>query len=135
MNSKIYDLFCKNNKKKIINRETALIFEDKKISYFDLHLKSKTICENLSKDNKLLNKKIIVALENTEKYVYLLLAASKLNISLILVNPEIKITQLNKIKKDSELMIVNKNNLKYFKENDVKIKILTIERLVLKKKI
>ena len=130
MNSKIYDLFCKNNKKKIINRETALIFEDKKISYFDLHLKSKTICENLSKDNKLLNKKIIVALENTEKYVYLLLAASKLNISLILVNPEIKITQLNKIKKDSELMIVNKNNLKYFKENDVKMKILTIERLV-----
>ena len=126
MNSKIYDLFCKNNKKKIINRETALIFEDKKISYFDLHLKSKTICENLSKDNKLLNKKIIVALENTEKYVYLLLAASKLNISLILVNPEIKITQLNKIKKDSELMIVNKNNLKYFKENDVKMKILKI---------
>lgn len=134
MNSKIYNLFCKNNYKKIINRETALIFEDKKISYFDLHLKSQIICENLSKDNKLLNKKIIVALENTEKYIYLLLAASKLNISLILVNPEIKITQLNKIKKDSKLMIVDKDNLKYFQQSDVKMKFLTIERLVLKKK-
>ena len=112
MNSKIFKKLYKKNFK---NTETALIFENKKISFLQLISKSKIVAENLSRKNNLLKTRVIVALENSEKYVYLLIAASKLNLSLILVSPDIKNNDLNKIKKNARLIIVDKKNLKNYK--------------------
>ena len=112
MNSKIFKKLYKKNFK---NTETALIFENKKISFLQLISKSKIVAENLSRKNNLLKTRVIVALENSEKYVYLLIAASKLNLSLILVSPDIKNNDLNKIKKNAKLIIVDKKNLKNYK--------------------
>ena len=129
MNSKIFKILYKKNFK---NKETALIFENKKISFLQLISKSKIVAENLSRKNNLLKTRVIVALENSEKYVYLLIAASKLNLSLILVSPDIKNNDLNKIKKNARLIIVDKKNLKNYKFFFKKMAFFSIEDLIKK---
>ena len=130
MNSKIFNTLCKKNSK---NKKTALIFENQIISYSELITNSKIVAENLSRENKLLKTRIIVALENSEKYVYLLLAASKLNLSLVLVSPDIRSNELNEIKKDASLLIVDKKNIKIYKLFLNKINLYSIEDLIEKK--
>ena len=51
MNSKIFKKLYKKNFK---NKETALIFKNKKISFLQLISKSKIVAENLSRKNNLL---------------------------------------------------------------------------------
>jgi len=130
MNSKIFNTLCKKNSK---NKKTALIFENQIISYSELITNSKIVAENLSRENKLLKTRIIVALENSEKYVYLLLAASKLNLSLVLVSPDIRSNELNEIKKDASLLIVDKKNIINYKLFLNKINLYSIEDLIKKK--
>ena len=100
ISSEIYQNFYRKNLVKIKNKKKiALIFENKKISYHTLLLNSDIVAFNLSKEKKFLKSTIIVSLENSEKYVYLLLAASKLNVSLLLINPDSTEVQIQKIKK------------------------------------
>jgi acyl-CoA synthetase (AMP-forming)/AMP-acid ligase II len=109
ISSEIYQNFYRKNLVKIKNKKKiALIFENKKISYHTLLLNSDIVAFNLSKEKKFLKSTIIVSLENSEKYVYLLLAASKLNVSLLLINPDSTEVQIQKIKKKCKLVITDK---------------------------
>ena len=134
ISSEIYQNFYRKNLVKIKNKKKiALIFENKKISYHTLLLNSDIVAFNLSKEKKFLKSTIIVSLENSEKYVYLLLAASKLNVSLLLINPDSTEVQIQKIKKKCKLVITDKKKLNNFDKNKfIKLKILSIQDLLQK---
>ena len=100
MTQTIYNkLISKINISKRYKNKIAIIYENKKISFNKLVANIDNLAQNLKKEKKKLNKPILVALENTDNYIYLLFAASKLNISLLLVTPDITIEEIKKVKK------------------------------------
>ena len=129
MTSNIYKLL----EKKIAsfencNDKTAIIFENKKISFKNLILNIERFSNCLLKEKNNLKKPIIVALENSENYIYLLFAASKLNLTLLLINPDSSPEEIDNIEIKSKLMFFDKKNISYIKRNiKKKIKIIPIE--------
>ncbi len=110
------------------NEKTAIIFENKKITFRQLILNIDKFSNHLLKEKKNLKKPIIVALENSENYIYLLFAASKLNLPLLLINPGSTPEEINDIEIDSKLIIIDKKNIFKLKKNiKKKVKIIPIE--------
>ncbi len=80
------------------------------------------------KKKKNLKKPIIAALENSENYIYLLFAASKLNLSLLLINPDSTAEEINNLETESKLIFFDKKNILKAKKNiKKKINIIPIE--------
>lgn len=124
MKSEIYNLFLKKNNKPGIKNSTAIIFEDKRISYEEIIYLTDVLSNSLLKKKNYLKKEIIVALENSEKYIILLLAASKLNLSLQLLNPDEVDKNIERF--ENNLIIVDKKKFALLKNNK---NLITIEKL------
>lgn len=110
------------------NNKIAIIFENKKITFKNLILNIDRFSNCLLKEKNNLKKPIIVALENSENYIYLLFAASKLNLSLLLINPDSTAEEINNLETESKLIFFDKKNILKAKKNiKKKINIIPIE--------
>mgnify|MGYP001311807991 CR=1 FL=1 len=110
------------------NDKTAIIFENQKISFKKLISNIDRFSNHLLKEKKNLKKPIIAALENSENYIYLLFAASKLNLSLLLINPDSTAEEINNLETESKLIFFDKKNILKAKKNiKKKINIIPIE--------
>lgn len=99
------------------NNKIAIIFENKKITFKNLILNIDKFSNCLLKEKNNLKKPIIVALENSESYIYLLFAASKLNLTLLLINPDSSPEEIDNIEIKSNLMFFDKKNISNIKRN------------------
>lgn len=128
MTSNIYKLLEEKITLENCNDKTAIIFENKKITFKKLISNIDRFSNHLLKEKKNIKKPIIAALENSENYIYLLFAASKLNLSLLLINPDSTTEEINNLEIDSKLIFFDKKNIFKAKKNiKKKIKIIPIE--------
>ena len=133
MKISLYNILKKKvlQKDKILHK-TAIIFENKEISFKDFLNNIEVLIFNIYKNKNFKKKKIFVSLENSDKFIYLLFAASELNIPLTLLSSEIDSFEISNIDKDSITIIDEKNINKYIKHYK-KLNYITIDDILKKK--
>ena len=92
--------------------KTALVYNNKKISYKLLFLKSLQICQIIKKNKNQKNLKILVLMENSSEMICLFLANLILRNTIIPIDPSIKKAELdeNFKKMKVDLIILDKEN-------------------------
>jgi len=115
--------------------KTALVYNNKKISYKLLFLKSLQICQIIKKNKNQKNLKILVLMENSSEMICLFLANLILRNTIIPIDPSIKKAELdeNFKKMKVDLIILDKEN-NIIKKKFKKTKTIVLKKIIFSKK-